>query len=78
MKLSFILGNAGFEPTSIDTTCTVSLDGGLVTGSHLNVTASVPGISQDVFTKCVAEAAQTCPVSKSLAIPVTHESTLKA
>ena len=49
MKLSFVLGAAGFTPDSIDTECTVTLDSGAVTSSHLNVKAKVPGISSEKF-----------------------------
>ncbi|MEP7128659.1 MAG: OsmC family peroxiredoxin, partial [Chitinophagales bacterium] len=32
MKLSFVLGVAGFTPDSIETTSTISLEGGAITG----------------------------------------------
>ncbi len=78
MKLSFILGAAGFEPTSIDTVCTVTLENGAITNSHLNVTAQVSGISKEVFDTCVEDAKTNCPISKSLNTSITHEATLKA
>jgi osmotically inducible protein OsmC len=78
MKLSFVLGAAGFEPTSIETECGITLENGAITNSHLKVAAVVPGIGADAFTKCVEEAATTCPISKSLNTNITHESTLKA
>ena len=78
MKLSFVLGAAGFEPSNIETTCTMTLENGTITNSHLKVSAQVPGISQDVFNKCVEEAKNTCPVSKALNLTITSEGTLKA
>ncbi len=66
MKLSFVLGGAGFTPTKLETKCTISLDSGAVTESHLQLTATVPGISQDQFLACVADAEQNCPISKLL------------
>ena len=78
MKLSFILGAAGFEPTSIQTVCTTTLENGAITESHLNVTAQVNGITKEVFDTCVADAAANCPISKSLTAHITHEAVLKA
>ena len=76
MKLSFVLGAAGFTPTSIETKCTVTLEGGSITESHLNVTAVVPGIDNEKFQECAAEAKANCPISKSLNANITMEATL--
>jgi lipoyl-dependent peroxiredoxin len=77
MKLSFILVAAGFEPTTIETVCSITLSEGSITNSHLVMSAEIPGIDQATFEKCVEEAKKTCPVSKSLSIQITHEATLK-
>jgi osmotically inducible protein OsmC len=66
MKLSFVLGAAGFTPSNIDTKCTITLDSGAITNSHLEVKATVPGIDEAKFQECAAEAKATCPISKSL------------
>ncbi len=66
MKLSFVLGAAGFEPESIETTCTVDLESGVIRSSQLEVKVKAPGISKEVFENCVQEAKNTCPISKSL------------
>ncbi len=66
MKLSFVLGGAGFTPSNLETKCTITLDNGAVTTSHLDLTASVPGIDQAKFDECVADAKQNCPISKLL------------
>jgi osmotically inducible protein OsmC len=66
MKLSFILGEAGFTPDEITTECTVTLGDGAITESHLDLKATVPGISKEKFQECAAEAKKTCPISKSL------------
>ncbi len=76
MKLSFVLGAAGFTPLSIDTKCFITLDGGAITESHLAVTATVPGIDDATFQKCAAEAKATCPISKSLNTNITLEASL--
>ncbi|MBI5914923.1 MAG: OsmC family protein [Bacteroidetes bacterium] len=66
MKLSFVLGAAGFTPEKLQTKCTISLDNGAVTESHLELTATVPGISAEAFAACVADAEKNCPISKLL------------
>lgn len=77
MKLSFVLGAAGFEPTSLETTCTVTLENGAITNSHLKLTAKVPGISQEIFDASVADAEANCPISKSLNTNISVEATLE-
>ena len=79
MKLSFVLGAAGFTPDSIETQCVITLDpaAGAITESHLAVTATIPGISAEKFEECVADAKANCPISKLLNTNITHEATLK-
>src|ERR1700738_1325428 len=49
MKLCFVLGAAGVTPSNIDTKCTITLDNGAITESHLEVKATVPGIDDAKF-----------------------------
>src|SRR5688572_8398574 len=44
MKLSFVLGAAGFTADEINTDCHITLDNGAITKSELVVRAKVPGI----------------------------------
>ena len=76
MKLSFVLGAAGFTPDNIDTKCTITLENGAITESHLEVKASVPNIDEAKFNECSAEAKATCPISKLLNTNITIEATL--
>ncbi|MGC4035670.1 MAG: OsmC family protein [Chitinophagaceae bacterium] len=76
MKLSFVLGAAGFTPENIDTKCTITLDNGAITESHLEVTAKVPGIDQAKFDESIADAKANCPISKLLNTNITHEAKL--
>jgi lipoyl-dependent peroxiredoxin len=76
MKLSFVLGAAGFTPDSIDTTCTITLGDGAITESHLNVKAAVPGIDAEKFAACAADAKANCPISKLLNTTITMEAAL--
>jgi osmotically inducible protein OsmC len=71
MKLSFILGEAGFTPDEITTECTVTLGDGAITESHLDLKAKVPGISKEKFQECADAAKKTCPISKSLNTNIT-------
>lgn len=76
MKLSFVLGNDGFTPEKLETKCTITLGDGAVTESHLKLTATVPGISQEKFDECVADAKQNCPISKLLNCEIKVDATL--
>lgn len=76
MKLSFILGAAGFTPDSIDTKCTVTFDNGSITESHLEIKSKVPGIDAAKFQECAEEAKLTCPISKSLKANITIAASL--
>ena len=77
MKLSFILGAAGFTPSRIETKATVTLEGGAITGSHLDVKAKVPKLKAKDFPQYAEEAKTSCPVSKALgAINITMDAQL--
>ena len=76
MKLSFILGAAGFTPEKIETSCSVTLENGAITKSHLVLKASIPGISKEKFEECANDAKVNCPISKSLTASITLEASL--
>src|SRR6478672_8319646 len=76
MKLSFVLGAAGFTPDNIDTKCTITLENGTITESHLEVTASVPNISDEKFNECAEDAKLNCPISKLYKTNITMEARL--
>lgn len=81
MALSAGLGEAGFEPESIETSAEVTMQtgegGARITTSHLVTTAKIPGISEEEFQERVKAAAEGCPVSRALAgIEITVEATL--
>lgn len=73
MKLSFVLGGAGFTPASLETTCTVTLSNGEITSSHLVLKGNVPGCSKEDFHKHAADAKINCPVSKALNTSISLE-----
>ena len=76
MKLSFVLGAAGFEPESLEATSTVTLDNGAITSSHIVLKAKVPGISQEQFETCTQDAKENCPVSKVLNAEISLDASL--
>ena len=76
MKLSFVLGAAGFEPESIETSCAITLDNGAITTSDLTVKAKVPGIDESKFRECAEDAKENCPVSKVLNLSINLEASL--
>ncbi|HOZ83428.1 MAG TPA: OsmC family protein [Bacteroidia bacterium] len=76
MKLSFVLGAAGFTPDAIETKCEITLDNGAVTNSHLILNAKVAGISKEKFEECANEAKANCPISKLLNTNITLSATL--
>ena len=76
MKLSFVLGAAGFTPDVIETKCVITLEDGAITNSHLIVSAKIPGITKEQFDVAVADAKTNCPISKSLNTNITHEAVL--
>lgn len=68
MKLSFVLGAAGFTPESLEATATVELDPakGAITSSNIVLKAKVPGIDEAKFKECADDAKANCPISKLL------------
>ena len=76
MKLSFVLGAAGFTPDSLEVTSTVSLEDGTITSSALVLKASIPGISEEKFKECAEDAKANCPVSKVLNAAITLDASL--
>ncbi len=78
MALSNLLTSFGTPPESLQVTAAVTFDPAEgITGSHLLVSAKVPGISEEDFQSVAAEAKTTCPVSRALVgIPITLEASL--
>ncbi|MEC5150373.1 OsmC family peroxiredoxin [Cryobacterium sp. GrIS_2_6] len=78
MALANGLGAAGHTPENIQTTAAVTFEAGVgIVGSHLLVSASVPGLTEEQFAAFAEDAKANCPVSKALAgIPITIEAEL--
>ncbi|MGW3773041.1 OsmC family protein [Actinomadura verrucosospora] len=68
MALSHGLAGAGTPPEKVDTKAEVTFQPGEgITGIHLTVRATVPGLSAADFEKAAQTAKEGCPVSKALA-----------
>ena len=76
MKLSFVLGAAGFTPESLETKSDISFENGVLVSSHLTVQGKVPGISKEQFDASVKEAEENCPISKVLNLAISSTGTL--
>jgi osmotically inducible protein OsmC len=77
MKLSFVLGEAGFTPDRLETTSNINFENGVLTESHLVVKAKVPGITKEKFDECVKDAEKNCPISKALNMKISSEASLE-
>ena len=80
MALSAQLTNAGTPPESVKTEATVTLEktdaGFTVTGVHLDVTARVPGATQESFDTAANNAKTGCPISRLLNATITMSAKL--
>ena len=78
MALSNGLAQNGTPPENVRTTASVTfVPGKGITGSHLNVEATVPGLSAEDFARIAEEAKVGCPVSQALAgVEITLEAAL--
>jgi osmotically inducible protein OsmC len=78
MAFANALADEGHAPESLQVTAAVTFQPGEgITGSHLLVSAKVPGISEADFERIAEDAKANCPVSKALAgIPITLEASL--
>lgn len=82
MALSAELGKAGITAKKLETTATVTLDnvGGafVITKSHLDLVATIPGGDKAKFDAAVKSAEVGCPVSKLFKAEITVSSKLQA
>ena len=70
MAFSKQLADAGFTPTSVETTAKVKLEktdaGFSVTGIELDTVGNVPGVDNETFQKLAEGAKENCPISRLL------------
>ncbi|MFD7745194.1 OsmC family protein [Streptomyces sp. NPDC059698] len=67
MALSHGLAGAGTPPTKLETKAEVTFQPGTgITGIHLTVQGTVPGLDEADFVKAAEDAKANCPVSQAL------------
>lgn len=74
MAVSAAFTQKGISPKSLDTEAVVSMQGLDITGIHLIITGSVPGVTAAEFAEVAKGAEQGCIISKALKVPITSES----
>lgn len=77
MQLSFLLGEAGFTPNSLDVDAKVTFEDGSVTRVDLDLKGDVPGIDADKFDEVANKAKAVCPISKLLKAEIVLAASLK-
>jgi lipoyl-dependent peroxiredoxin len=82
MALSGQLGNAGLTADRINTIAAVTLEktdaGFTVTKVHLDVTAKIPGATEEAFQTAAANAKAGCPISRLLKAEITMDAKLES
>ena len=73
MALSHMLGEAGYDPSELNTECAIDFQDQTIRESHLKVTANIKGIDKDEFDRIVNDAKENCPVSRALDADITLE-----
>jgi osmotically inducible protein OsmC len=76
MAVGAQLTQRNFNPTSLDTQATLTMQGLDITGIHLSIQGSVPGLEAAEFEEIVKSAEQNCIISKALKVPITSEASL--
>lgn len=71
MQLSFLLSEAGFVHTNLDTEARVHFEDGAIPKIELKLKGEVPGISAEEFETFAKKAKEICPVSKLLKAEIT-------
>ncbi|MDE8668306.1 OsmC family protein [Pseudarthrobacter sp. H3Y2-7] len=80
MAFSHALAQAGHAPEEVNTKADVTFVAGTgITGSHLTMSAKIPGISEEEFQRIAGEAKTGCPVSAALTgIEITLDASLQS
>ena len=81
MALSGQLGNAGLTAERISTSASVTLEktdaGFTITKVHLDVTAKIPGATDEAFQTAAGNAKAGCPISRLLKAEITMDAKLE-
>ena len=81
MTLAFILQEAGYTPTELNTEAAVTLEpegkGFSISRSALTLRASIPKLDKEAFAQFARAAEQNCPVTRALRAEVTLDATIE-
>ena len=81
MALSNELGNSGIVPKTLEATANIKLEkvseGFVITESHIDLIADIPGVDKDKFDAAVKAAEIGCPVSKLFKANISVSAKLK-
>ena len=66
MQLTFLLGEAGFTPTHLETKAKLTFEDGSITHIELFLNGKIDGIDFDKFQATATKAKEICPISKLL------------
>ncbi|WP_395057051.1 OsmC family peroxiredoxin [Flavobacterium sp.] len=73
MAVTSMLNAKGITANKLDTEATLTMEGLSITGIHLNIIGSIPGINAEEFATITKDAEKNCLISKVLNIPITSE-----
>jgi osmotically inducible protein OsmC len=76
MQFSFLLNEAGFTAENIDTNAKVVFEDGTITNINLELTATIPVISEEKFQETALAAKAKCPISRLLNAEISLIATL--
>lgn len=76
MQLSANLSEENLIPKTLESSCTVTLEDGSITGSTIELKATVDGVTEEKFEELVRHAEKNCPISKLLDTKITVNYTL--
>ncbi|WP_281540244.1 OsmC family protein [Maribacter aestuarii] len=76
MQLSFLLGEEGFKPDSLDIAASVSFEDGEIKKIDLDLKGDIPNIDAEQFQQIAHKAKEVCPVSKLLKADIQLKVTL--
>lgn len=71
MQFSFLLNEAGFTADNIDTEAKVNFEDGSIVSINLDLTATIPTISDEQFQTIAAAAKEKCPISRLFKTEIT-------
>ena len=78
MAVCAALTQKGLNPVLLETEATVTMENLIITGVHLNIKGSVPGINAEEFKEVTLGAEKNCPISKALSTTITSDAHLES